>query len=61
MKTKKDKTGAEYVAFSYRITIDKYEALKRLAKKNKRSVNSEIDIVIDKHLEENQPPTPPSS
>lgn len=51
MKTKTDKTGAEYLTFSYRITVDKYEALKRLAKKNKRSVNSEIDIAVDKHVE----------
>lgn len=51
MKTKTDKTGAEYVAFSYRITIEKYEVLKKMAKKNKRSINSEVDIAVDRYIE----------
>lgn len=52
MKTQVDKNGQEYVVFSYRITLDKYNQLKELAKKNKRSINSEADVAIEAHLEE---------
>lgn len=51
MKTKTDKDGEEYVVFSYRIPADKYEKVKTLAKNNKRSINAEIDMAVDKYIE----------
>lgn len=54
MKTKTDKNGVEYIVFSYRIPVDKYESIKKLAKKNKRSINAEIDMAIDTYVESNE-------
>lgn len=51
MKTKTNKEGEQFIVFSYRIPVDKYEALKKLAKKNKRAVNAEIDMAVDKYIE----------
>lgn len=51
MKTRTNKEGEQFIVFSYRIPVDKYEALKKLAKKNKRAVNAEIDMAVDKHIE----------
>jgi len=51
MKTKTNKTGEQFVVFSYRISVEKYEEIKRLAKKNKRAVNAEIDMAVDKYIE----------
>ena len=54
MKTKTDKNGTEYIVFSYRIPVNKYESIKKLAKKNKRSINAEIDMAIDTYVESNE-------
>lgn len=51
MKTRIDKSGEEYVVFSYRIPAAKYEKIKTLAKSNKRSINAEIDMAVDKYIE----------
>ncbi len=51
MKTRTNKQGEEYIVFSYRIPVEKYETIKRIAKKNKRTINAEIDTAIDSHIE----------
>ncbi len=51
MKTKIDKSGEQYIVFSYRVSTEKYEILKKLAKKNKRAINAEIDMAVEKYIE----------
>ena len=33
--------------FSYRIETDKYEKLREISEKEKRSINSQLDILLD--------------
>lgn len=51
MRTKSDKNGKEYTVFSFRISLEAYEQMKSLAKKNKRSLNSEMDKAVEQYIE----------